>query len=70
MPEVADGAAVLWLNWARTAARAAELAAIRAWSDRDGNLIREDIPRTLNRMSSMLYILMIRAKKENIHGIH
>ena len=62
MPEVADGAVVLWLNWARTAARAAELAAIRAWSDRDGVLLREDIPRSLNRMSSMLYILMIQAK--------
>ena len=72
MPEVSDGAAVLWLNRARTAARSAELAAIRAFSDRDGNLTREDIPRALNRMSSMLYILMIQAKKEQegFHGIH
>ena len=64
MPEVSDGVDVLWLNRARTAARSAELAAIRAWTDRDGNLTREDIPRALNRMSSMLYILMIRAKAE------
>ena len=62
MPSVADGAGVLWLNWARTAARAAEIGAVRAFSDRDGNLTREDIPRALNRMSSMLYILMIRRK--------
>ena len=72
MPEVSDGAAVLWLNRARTAARSAELAAIRAFSDRDGNLTREDIPRALNRMSSMLYILMIQVKKEQegLGGIH
>ena len=63
MPGVSDGAGVLWLNWARTAARSAELAAVAAWTDRDGKLTREDIPRALNRMSSMLYILMIRAKK-------
>ena len=69
MPEVSDGTAVLWLNRARTAARSAELAAVRAWTDRDGCLIREDIPRVLNRMSSMLYILMIQAKKETAGGI-
>ena len=70
MPAVTDGASVLWMNWARTAARAAELAAVRAWTDRDGNLTREDIPRALNRMSSMLYILMIQAKKEGQEGSH
>ena len=72
MPEVSDGAALLWLNRARTAARSAELASIRAFSDRDGNLTREDIPRALNRMSSMLYILMIQVKKEQegLGGIH
>ena len=66
MPEVADGGAVLWLNLARTAARSAELAAVTAWTDRDGKLTRDDIPRALNRMSSMLYILMIQAKKEKM----
>ena len=68
MPEVSDGAGVLWLNRARTAARSAELAAVAAWTDRDGKLTREDIPRALNRMSSMLYILMIQAKKERQVG--
>lgn len=62
MPDVTDGAGILWLNRARTQARQAELGAIRAFSDRDGNLTREDIPRAMNRMSSMLYILMIQAK--------
>ena len=64
MPEYTDGAAVLWLNRARCAARAAELAAVRAFVDTEGKPFREDILRAMNRMSSMLYILMIRAKKE------
>jgi ethanolamine utilization cobalamin adenosyltransferase len=54
---------VLWLNRARCAARAAELAAVRAFTDRDGQVLREDLLRAMNRMSSMLYILMIRAKR-------
>lgn len=62
MPEVSDGAAVLHLNRCRTAARAAELAAAAAFTDEDGNCCRMDILRVLNRMSSMIYILMIREK--------
>ena len=64
MPEYTDGAAVLWLNRARCAARAAELAAVRAFVDAEGKPLREDILKAMNRMSSMLYIFMIRAKKE------
>ena len=63
MPEYTDGAVVLWLNRARCAARQAELAAVRAFVDGDGQVIREDLLQALNAMSSMLYILMIRAKK-------
>ena len=62
MPEVSDGPVVLHMNRCRTAARAAELAAAAAFTDADGNCSRTDILRTLNRMSSMLYILMIREK--------
>ena len=62
MPEVSDGAAVLHLNRCRTAARAAELTAAAAFTDGDGNCTREDILKALNRMSSMIYILMIREK--------
>ena len=62
MPEAADGAVILNLNRCRTAARAAELAAAAAFTDENGNCTREDILRSLNRMSSMLYILMIREK--------
>ena len=64
MPEVADGAAVLHLNRCRTAVREAELAAAAAFTDENGNCTRVDILRALNRMSSMVYILMIREKAE------
>ena len=59
MPQASDGPVIAGLNRARCFAREAELAAVEAFSDREGNLIREDIPKALNRMSSMLYLLMI-----------
>ena len=62
MPEVSDGPVVLYLNRCRTAARAAELAAAAAFVDEEGSCSRVDILRALNRMSSMIYILMIRQK--------
>ena len=62
MPQVSDGPVIAGLNRARCFAREAELAAVEAFSDREGNLIREDIPKALNRMSSMLYLLMIQEK--------
>ena len=62
MPEYTDGAALARLNRTRCAAREAELRAIAAFTDKDGNPVRTDILRTLNRMSSMLYILMIQIK--------
>ena len=63
MPEHTDGEVVLWLNRARCAARAAELAAVRAFVDQEGRPVRTDILRAMNRVSSMLYLLMIQAKK-------
>lgn len=62
MPEVSDGEKILLLNRCRTAARAAELAAAAAFTDENGCATRLDILRALNRMSSMIYILMIRQK--------
>ncbi len=56
MPGFTDGRAVLLLNKVRTAARNAELKAVAALNH------REDILRALNRMSSLLYILMIQEK--------
>ncbi len=68
MPQASDGRTILQLNRARCAARAAELAAVRAFLDREGNPIREDLLRAMNRMSSMLYILMIQCKAEHSRG--
>jgi ethanolamine utilization cobalamin adenosyltransferase len=62
MPSAEDGTLILQINKARCAARAAELAAAKAFTDPDGKLLREDLLRALNRMSSMLYLIMIRLK--------
>ena len=62
MPSFADGMVIARLNRARCAAREAELASVTAFADREGNLTRQDIPQALNRMSSMLYLLMIQKK--------
>ena len=62
MPDAAQGEAMARLNRARCAARDAELLAADAFSDRDGNPTRPDILRALNRMSSMLYLLMLEEK--------
>ena len=62
MPAADHGEPMARLNRGRCAAREAELAAIKAFSDREGNPTRPDILRALNRMSSMLYILMIQIK--------
>ena len=56
MPTVADGQTILRLNRLRCAVRQAELKAVAAVPE------RTDIIRALNRMSSMVYILMIREK--------
>ena len=64
MAEAADGESIARINRARCAAREAELLAVAAFTDREGRPTREDILRSLNRLSSMLYILMIRLKKE------
>ena len=62
MPSAGDGMTIARLNRARCAAREAELAAVTAFTDRDGKATRPDILKALNRMSSMIYILMIQWK--------
>ena len=62
MPGMEDKPAVLALNRVRCIARQAELAAVRAFCDREGMPTRMDILQAMNRMSSMLYILMIQEK--------
>jgi len=64
MPQVTDGEEILRLNRCRCAARQAELQAVRAFLDEDGNPTRPDLLQGLNRLSSMLYILMIQCKKD------
>ena len=61
-PSAADGAVIARLNRVRCAAREAELAAVAAFRDREGNPTRPDILKAMNRMSSMLYILMVQWK--------
>lgn len=62
MPSAADGMVMARLNRARCAAREAELAAVEAFLDREGNPTRLDLIRCLNRVSSMIYILMVQRK--------
>jgi ethanolamine utilization cobalamin adenosyltransferase len=62
MPGVQDKESVLALNRVRCVARQAELLAVEAFCDREGNPTRTDILQALNRMSSTVYILMIREK--------
>lgn len=62
MPGEQDCAETLKLNHLRALARQAELAAVDAFCTAEGTLEREDMIRALNRVSSMLYILMIRTR--------
>lgn len=64
MPNAADGQVIARLNWCRCAAREAELRAVAAFLDADGNPTRSDLLQAMNRLSSMLYILMIRCKSK------
>lgn len=66
MPSRLDGPGLLQINRARCAARNAELAAARAFCTEAG-CERPDILLLLNRMSSMLYILMIQLKAKGGH---
>ena len=62
MPDGKDRPLLLQLNLARAMARQAELAAVEAFSDREGLPTRLDILQAMNRLSSYLYILMIEIK--------
>ena len=62
MPDENDSRLLLALNKARTVVRQTELRAFDAFKTKDGALEREDILLALNRLSSLLWILMIREK--------
>ncbi|MDR1061375.1 MAG: hypothetical protein LBL83_09260 [Clostridiales bacterium] len=59
---VEDGEQVLMLNTLRTMAREVELCAYEAFRGDSGEPAREDIVRALNRLSSAIYLMMLRAK--------
>ena len=62
MPASEDGKALLLVNFARCAARQAELKAVEAFCDREGLPTRPDLLQALNRLSSFLYLIMIQLK--------
>ena len=62
MPQSGDGREIARLNRVRCAVREAEIRCAAAFSDREGNPTRLDIIRAMNRMSSMVYILMLEKK--------
>lgn len=62
MPNCADSDTILALNRLRGMIRSTELTAMDAFCDRDGIPTRPDIIQALNRLSSMVYILMLREK--------
>jgi len=68
MPEAEDGPVMLQLNRTRTAVRALEFAAYEAFRDRDGNVTRRDLLMGINRLSSLIWILMIRMKCVQMAG--
>ena len=57
-----DGEVVLCLNVLRTLSREAELCAYEAFRDEQGVPERQDIVQAYNRLSSALYVMMLRAK--------
>jgi ethanolamine utilization cobalamin adenosyltransferase len=65
MPAATDPKLLLQVNRARCMARSAELAAVEAFTDQNGKVCREDILRALNRMSSMLYLIMVQLKSDH-----
>ncbi len=62
MPCASDGEVIARLNHLRTQVRQTELAAAAAFQDEEGSPTRMDIIKTLNRMSSAVYLLMIQEK--------
>jgi len=62
MPAPEDGKTLLLVNFARCKAREAELAAVKAFQDKEGLPERVDLLQALNRLSSFLYLIMIQLK--------
>ena len=63
MPQPQDGKGLLMVNFARCAARQAELKAVEAFLDKEGQPTRIDLLQALNRLSSFLYLIMLQLKE-------
>ena len=63
MPDPGDSRALLLVNAARCKAREAELMAVKAFEDNEGQPTRVDLLQALNRLSSFLYLIMIQLKE-------
>lgn len=63
MPDPGDGKTLLLVNSARCKAREAELAAVRAFENKEGQPERPDLLQALNRLSSFLYLIMMELKE-------
>ena len=69
MPSPRDSTVMLHLNRLRTLVRQTELAAYSAFKTIDGDVTRPDMILAFNRLSSLVWIMMIRLKKEeDSHG--
>lgn len=64
MPEAGDDRLLLRLNCIRTLIRQCELAAYRAFRTSDGTPCRDDLLLFWNRLSSLVWIIIIQRKKE------
>ena len=62
MPHYTDSPAILAVNKVRTVVRSTELAAYAAFRDADGGVKRPDMILGLNRLSSLMWIMMIKLK--------
>ena len=62
LPAHTDGAALLAVNRLRTLVRQTELSAYAAFQDADGAVTRGDIILGLNRLSSLMWIIMCKLK--------
>lgn len=62
LPAYTDGLALLAVNKVRTLVRQTELSAYAAFKDVEGNVTRGDIILALNRLSSLMWIIMIKLK--------
>ena len=62
LPAYTDGPALLAVNKVRTLVRQTELSAYAAFKDVEGNVTRGDIILALNRLSSLMWIMMVRLK--------